>query len=222
VFKTRMGEGKRRHGTFMKKICAKPVRRRCRGFSLLELLIVVGIVLVMAALAVPTLMTQVYAIRIQYSARDVSSLLQRARMEAVRKNSFYSMQFVAGNPSEAQVLDKNSVVVTTIPPAVLGNSVVGYYGLGNGAPAQATLMTALNFTAAAAGVNTLPSFDARGLPCVATTGSQTCVQTLGQGFVFFLSGTSASSGAAGWSAVAVTPSGRCEIFNWDGTNWNQQ
>lgn len=206
----------------MRKSCPISHRRNRAGFSLLELIIVVGVIFIAAALAVPTLMTQVNAIRIQYSARDVSGLLQRARMEAVRKNSFYSLQFVAGTPTLVQILDKNSTVVTTIPPVVLGSSVAGSYGLGGGAPAQATLMGTLNFTAANAGVNTLPSFDARGLPCIATTGSPTCVQTLGQGFVFFLSGTSGSSGAVGWAAVAVTPSGRCEVFSWTGTNWSQQ
>lgn len=206
----------------MKNTCTIPIRRSHGGFSLLELMVVVAIVFIVAALAVPTLMTQVYAIRIQYSARDVSGVLQRARMEAVRKNSFYSLNYVAGTPNEVQVLDKNSVAVTSIPPAVLGNSVTGSFGLGGPAPAQSTLMGTLNFTAAAPGVNTLPSFNARGLPCIATTGATTCTQTLGQGFIFFLGGTSGSSGAAGWAAVAVTPSGRCEVFTWDGTNWNQQ
>ena len=206
----------------MTNTCAIPIRRRNGGFSLLEMMIAVSIIFILAALAVPTLMTQVYAVRIQYSARDLSGLLQRARMEAVRKNSFFSLQYVSGTPEEAQVLDKNSAVVTTIPPAVFGQGVTGSYGLGGGAPAQTTLMTALQFAAATPGVNTLPSFNARGLPCIATTGAATCVQTLGQGFIFFLSGTSGSSGSVGWAAVAVTPSGRCEVFSWDGGNWNQQ
>jgi prepilin-type N-terminal cleavage/methylation domain-containing protein len=206
----------------MENFCAIRLRRSNGGFSLLEMVIVVSIIFILAALAVPTLMTQVYATRIQYSARDLSGLLQRARMEAVRKNSFFSLQSVAGPPAGAQVLDKNSAVLTTIPPAVFGQGVTGSYGLGGGAPAQATLTTALNFAAAPLVVNTLPSFNARGLPCIATTGAATCVQTLGQGFIFFLSGTSASSGAVSWAAVAVTPSGRCEVFTWDGANWSQQ
>jgi prepilin-type N-terminal cleavage/methylation domain-containing protein len=206
----------------MEDTCTIPMRRGDRGFSLLEMMIVVGMILILAALTVPTLMTQVYAIRIQYSARDVSGLLQRARMEAVRKNSFYSLNYVAGNPNLVQVMDRNQAVVTLIPPVVLGKSVTSSYGLGGPAPAQGTLTGTLNFTAAAVGVNDLPSFNARGLPCVATTGVATCAQTLGQGFIFFLGGTSGSSGSAGWAAVAVTPSGRCEVFTWDGTNWNQQ
>jgi len=205
----------------MKDTCTIPIRRGDRGFSLLEMTVVAGMIFILAALTVPTLMTQVRAIRIQYSARDVSGLLQRIRMEAVRKNSFYSLNYVAGNPNLVQVMDKNQAVVTSIPPAVLGNSVTSSYGLGGPAPAQGTLMGTLNFTAAAVGVNDLPSFDARGLPCVATTGVATC-RSLGQGFVFFLAGTSGSSGSVGWAAVAVTPSGRCELFTWDGTNWNQQ
>jgi prepilin-type N-terminal cleavage/methylation domain-containing protein len=194
------------------------MRRSNGGFSLLEMMIVVAIIFILGALTVPTLMTQVYAIRIQYSARDVSGVLQRARMEAVRKNSFYSAQYVAGAPAEMQVLDKNSAVVTSIPPAVMGNSVNVSYGAGSGAPGESAFITSLNFATAAAG--TVPSFNARGLPCIPV--GATCTPIAGQGFVFFLSGTSGSSGAVGWAAVAVTPSGRCEVFTWDGTNWNQQ
>src|ERR1700722_7380017 len=120
---TPAGGGNRRDGTFMKDTCTIPIRRGDRGFSLLEMTVVAGMIFILAALTVPTLMTQVRAIRIQYSARDVSGLLQRIRMEAVRKNSFYSLNYVAGNPNLVQVMDKNQAVVTSIPPAVLGNSV---------------------------------------------------------------------------------------------------
>jgi len=193
-----------------------------RGFSLLEMMITVAIILIVAALTVPTIMTQVYSVRLKYSATDLSGLLQRARMEAVRKNTFYSVQTVAGNPVEEQVVDKTTTAVASIPPAVMAQSVNVTFGSGSGAPGEAGFITALNFSGgAASGLGGLPSFNARGLPCVAT-GGLTCVSTPGQGFVFFLSGTSGSSGSTGWAAVIVTASGRCQVWTYDGTNWNQQ
>jgi type II secretory pathway pseudopilin PulG len=191
-----------------------------RGFSLLEMAIVVCIIFIVVALAVPTLMTQVRAIRIQYSATDLSGLLQRARIEAVRKNSFYSIQNVAGAPAMEQVVDKNQAVVTTIPPAQMGQSVNVFFGTGSGAPNEAAFVTGLNYAVAAAAAG-LPSFNARGLPCI-NTGAATCTRVVGQGYVFFLSGTSAGSGNLGWGAVAVSPSGRVTVWSYTGTTWIQR
>jgi prepilin-type N-terminal cleavage/methylation domain-containing protein len=198
------------------------MRRSHGGFSLLEMTLVVAIILVLAAISVPKLVTVVDFIRVRYSATDVSGALQRARMEAVRKNTFYSLQYVAGPPAMEQVVDKNQLpAVPTIPPAVMGSSVGVFYGTGSGAPGEAAFVASLNFPVGVALAATgLPSFNARGLPCV-PVGVVSCTPVTGQGFVFFLSGA-APSGTLDWAAVAVTPSGRCEVFAYDGTNWNQQ
>jgi prepilin-type N-terminal cleavage/methylation domain-containing protein len=202
----------------MKDDCATTVRRSDRGFSLLEMIVVVAVILIMAGFTLPVLMTQVYANRSWYSATNLSGVLQRARMEAARKNTFYSVQQVAGNPVMEEVVDKNAAVVASIAPAVMGQGVTVSFGAGSGAPGESAFITNLNFTTAAP--STLPSFNARGLPC--TPAGVTCPVTPGQGFVFFLSGTSTSSGGVGWTAVAVTPSGRCEAWIYGGTNWVQQ
>jgi prepilin-type N-terminal cleavage/methylation domain-containing protein len=207
----------------MKDTCAVQTRGSKGGFSLLEMVVVIAIIFILAALSVPKLMTQVYSLRVRYSATNLSGTLQRARMEAVRKNAFYSVQYVAGSPAMEQVVDRNATAVGSIPPAVLGNSVGVVYGSGSGAPGEtAFIASALpSPLTAAASSSGLPSFNARGLPCVATS-TTVCTQTLGQGFVFFLSGMTASGGSVGWSAVTVTPSGRCEVWAYDGANWIQQ
>jgi prepilin-type N-terminal cleavage/methylation domain-containing protein len=199
----------------MSHICG--FRIRARGFSLLEMIVATSIILILVACAVPTLMTQVYAIRIRYSATDLSGLLQRARMEAVRRNTFYSLQPIAGTPMMEQVIDKNGVIVSSIQPAVMSTSVNVSFGEGSGAPSESTFVTSLNF--AVAGAGGLPSYNARGLPCIPT--GLTCTPTPGQGFVFFVSGTGSAAGQR-WAAVAVTPSGRTEVWTFDGTSWVQQ
>jgi type II secretory pathway pseudopilin PulG len=193
--------------------------KKASGFSLLEMAIAVTIIFILAALTVPTLMTQVNAIRIQYSATDLSGLLQRVRMEAVRKNTFYSVQQAGGNPVLEQVVDKTGAVVTSIPPAPMGNSVNVFYGTGSGAPGEAAFVTSLNFAASPATAG-LPSFSARGLPCV-PVGNTLCPMVPGTGFVFFVSGTSGSSGSQGWASVVVTPSGRVQVWSYSGTSWAQ-
>jgi prepilin-type N-terminal cleavage/methylation domain-containing protein len=112
----------------MRNSCAIPIRRSASGFSLLEMMIVLAIIVIVGGFAMPMLMTQVYLTRIRYSATGVSGLLQLARMEAVRKNSFYSLNYVAGTPAMVRVVDKSAAVVTTIPPVVLGQSVTSFFG----------------------------------------------------------------------------------------------
>jgi Tfp pilus assembly protein FimT len=193
--------------------------RKHGGFSLLEMMVAVAIIFVVVVLAVPTIVTEVNAIRIQYSATDLSGLLQRMRIESVRKNTFYSVQQAGGNPVLEQVVDKNAAVVTTIPPAPMGNSVNVFYGTGSGAPGEAGFVTGLNFTVSPASAG-LPSFNARGLPCV-PVGGVLCPMVPGTGFVFFLSGTNASSGSKGWASVVVNPSGRIQVWSYSGTSWYQ-
>lgn len=189
-----------------------------KGFSLLELLVAVTIIFILAALAVPSLMTQVYAIRIRYSATELSGLLQAARMESVRLNTYYSVQGNGGNPVVEQVVDKTGVVAKDVPQAMMASSVAVFFGPGSGAPGEGAFVGGLNF-AVANGAAGLPSFNARGLPCVPV--GVTCPVTAGQGFVFFLSRTSSTGGSSGWTAVVVTPSGRCQVWAYDGANWLQ-
>jgi prepilin-type N-terminal cleavage/methylation domain-containing protein len=190
---------------------------RTRGFSLLEMMIAVTIIFILVAVTVPTLMTQVYSVRIRYSAIDLSGLLQGARMEAVRKNTFYSVQGVAGSPMLEQVVDKNGVRVSSLQRATMGSSVNVTVGAGSGAPNESAFIAGLNY--AVAGGATLPSYNARGLPCVPT--GLSCSANAGQGFVFFVSGTGSAAGAR-WAAVAVTPSGRTDVWTYDGSGWVRQ
>lgn len=189
------------------------------GFSFLELITAVAVIFILAALAVPSILNHVYAIRIRYSAVELSGLLQSARMESVRKNSFYSLQQASANPFVAQVIDSNGVVINNIPKAVMAANVNVFFGPGSGAPSEAALVATLNF-APAPNTATNPSFNSRGLPCIPA--GVTCPLVVGQGFVFFLSrADSTGNDSTTWTAVAVTPSGRCQVWMWDGATWTQ-
>src|SRR5262249_55979206 len=147
----------------MKNAWKIPVRNGVQGFSLLEMTFAVAILFTLLALVTPTLMTQVYNIRIRYSATNLSGILQRARMEAVRKNAFYSVQqtTLADNSTDVFVdIPKTGVVATSDPQVVLGNQVRVNFGAGSGAPGETAFIAGLNFTVAAAGA--APSFNARG------------------------------------------------------------
>src|SRR5437660_8934010 len=66
--------------------------RKYRGFSLLEMVVSVAILMILMAISAPYLMNAVYAMRLRYTAVDLSGLMQKARIDAVRKNTFYSIQ----------------------------------------------------------------------------------------------------------------------------------
>jgi prepilin-type N-terminal cleavage/methylation domain-containing protein len=58
-----------------------------RGFSLIELLVVSAIILVVAAVATPTIMRSLGTYRLGGSASDVATIVQRTRYEAVKRNT---------------------------------------------------------------------------------------------------------------------------------------
>src|SRR5260370_25719714 len=69
--------------------------RRERGFSLLELVVVVSIVLVLAAIAVPNLMDVIANARLRAAATSLSGMIQSSRMIAVKTNTTTIVRFAS-------------------------------------------------------------------------------------------------------------------------------
>src|SRR5205823_2804861 len=64
-----------------------------RGFSIMELLIVVAIILIIAAVAIPNFQSVMAQIRLRSSASAVAGVIQQARIRSVRDNRIYSIAF---------------------------------------------------------------------------------------------------------------------------------
>ena len=67
---------------------------RKSGFTVLELIVAVGIAMVVMGIAVPSFMTWLPALRLSSGARQVATDLQVARMKAISQNAKYRMNFV--------------------------------------------------------------------------------------------------------------------------------
>jgi len=83
------------------------------GFSLLEMLVVIAIMLTVMAIAAPSLLRAIASYRLESNARGVSSLIQRTRFEAMRRNRTTCTGFVAVGSEGRYVMNTDC----TVPPA---------------------------------------------------------------------------------------------------------
>jgi len=105
------------------------LRSRSAGFNVVELMIVVFIVAVLAAVAGPDMARMVRTQRIKTSAFDVMASLTLARSEAIKRNLLVTITPTGGNWANGwQITDSNNNVVkdqgelssvTVVGPAAL-------------------------------------------------------------------------------------------------------
>ena len=201
--------------------------KRGRGFSLIELIIVVAMIMILAAISVPRLLNTVSDINLRYAATNISGLLQAARMQGVRKNTFYTVQpttlSTGGTGYYAHVQGGSYAVGDPLLP--LGSQITAYMGLGSGAPNESTFASGTSSSGLSFAPNAgpdAPSFNARGLPCIGVPATGACPLVPGQGFIMFLSKSSAV-GNVSWASIAITPSGHIQIWTSDSAgNWVQR
>jgi prepilin-type N-terminal cleavage/methylation domain-containing protein len=63
-----------------------------QGFSLIEMVIAMAMILVLGAIFTPSVSNAISMIKLRSSANGLSGLIQKARIEAARKNTFYSIE----------------------------------------------------------------------------------------------------------------------------------
>src|SRR5215469_17061647 len=78
-----------------------------RGFSIIELVVVVVIMLIIAAFAIPAFLNMVPTTRQRGSASDFSGLTNAARINAVQDSRFYSVYFL-GNQGFVDIYPKSN------------------------------------------------------------------------------------------------------------------
>jgi type IV fimbrial biogenesis protein FimT len=73
-----------------------PARRRCSGLTLIELMVVLGIIAVLAALSLPSFGAQISRQRLKAAAETLAGDLAEARFEAARRGSALHLHYAPG------------------------------------------------------------------------------------------------------------------------------
>jgi type II secretory pathway pseudopilin PulG len=196
-------------------------RRNAAGFSMAELVVSICVMLVLTALAVPSLLTSLRAYQLNQTAAGVSDMLKFTRFEAVRRNKQISLQvsqsgtgwivwtdsFAVGNGGPIDPRDKQQLVAgfATLLPA------------GAPVPPPNAITTALGVGAltALSGANNSVTFDARGAIRLGIGGPVS-----NSVYVFYLG----SNGGPdyGYRAVVLLPTGSTQTWTASsGGPWRQ-
>ena len=196
------------------------------GFSLTELLVVMAILLVIAAMAVPNVITAIADIRLRSSAQAVAGLLQQVRLKAVSDNRYYTARAGGSGTNRYGYLDSTGTGAAdgsgngsydSREYLVQLSGTVNFAQSGN--PSFDTTKY-LGFTPITGDSPLRVSFNSRGLTCKAS--GTTCSTLNGGapvGYLYFLTDIRATGGS-GWQAVSVSPAGRIKVWVWaGGSSW---
>jgi prepilin-type N-terminal cleavage/methylation domain-containing protein len=191
--------------------------RRCgvnaRGVSMLELAVVLAIVLILAAFALPQLMRTISMSRVRGAAIDVSGLVQQARIMAEKQNTTLGVYtgtvmgkdpgaFINCSPTSCAAGGNGSSWQAGDPTVAFTNTVT------NAAPASAPSAVSPGHGFITEPAGTILFFNARGLP-VLNTGAP-CT-----GIVFYF-----TDSYNNWAALSVSESGRSKVWVWSANSWN--
>ena len=188
-----------------------------RGFSLLELIIVMAISISIVAFAAPTFLRAFYSIRLKSAASNLSGLMQQARIQAARRNAIITVKYrVNGNVQQAYIDFNNSNQWDPAEPIISFNgSILMAAGPPGGAGAP-PLYVLVGDTAGVTFDNTSTlGYSQRGLPCAYAGGL--CATPAPGYFVYYIQDQ--RPGSIGWGGVVVTRSGRTKPIIWNGASW---
>jgi prepilin-type N-terminal cleavage/methylation domain-containing protein len=194
-------------------------RRKQSGFSLIELVVVILIILIVAGIVIPSLMQTWYDLELRAAGSSVSDLMQQDRILSAKNNQTYPMRYrVYQGVTEAFIdLNADGVWQTGEPIVELPRRIAAASGApsgGSGVPTAYVLPGDTTTGTPFDNSNTM-AFSPRGLPCNYVSAA-TCSTPAPTYFVYYFQDNRPN----GWCAVVVTKAGRSKALVWNGTSWH--
>jgi prepilin-type N-terminal cleavage/methylation domain-containing protein len=193
--------------------------RRERGFSLLEMVIVVGLLLIATTIALMMAQNVIRSVHLHGIATNYANLMQQARVRAVQDDKYYSVVITAPTTTSAATafVDLNGTgTYAAGDPLLEFNSDVKPMA-SSSAPGKSNLEGLFLPAGTTTTINTTapgPTFGPRGIPCSPTTvsGYTTCPSTTPTSYMTFMKNTRSQN----WEAITVTPAGRIRLWSYGG------
>jgi type IV fimbrial biogenesis protein FimT len=188
----------------------------CRGFSIVELVVSLSVMLILTAIAIPSLMRSLRAYQLNDAATRLSAMLKFARFEAVRRNT--QANFLMQSSGTGYLVGTDSNGNNTLDPTEKQELIAGFATLlpSGVAPTPTAITTALGGAAlntVYGGSTATVTFDARGAIRVGGTVSSSI-------FVFYIG--NASDPDSGYRAVILLPGGTTQVWSApSGGPWQQ-
>jgi prepilin-type N-terminal cleavage/methylation domain-containing protein len=214
---------------FASDATVEPNSKRESGFSMIELVIVVTVILIITSFAAPRVITMIHASRLRGSAADLESIIQTDRLRAVQDDKFYSLYVSSGSVGSTVFVDLNgsgTYSAAAGDPLIAFSSEVKAIAKGS-APNTADLygkflppgatVTALD---GGPGSSDPPvTFSSRGLPCKkqTATGGSVCDSAGGAiPYWIFLQDSVTND----YMAITISPAGRIRKWFYSKTVWS--
>lgn len=138
------------------------LHRNNRGFTIIELIVVIAIMGVLMAIAIPNFSQWTANYRLKAAAREIYSNFQKARLEAIKTNSNVVVSFNLGADTYQVFVDNGGTTGTASDDTQNGDERI----LDTVSMPAGVVMESVSFSG-----TTIPGFTARGLPLSSRIGN---------------------------------------------------
>lgn len=143
------------------------MRRMSRGFTLIELMVVITIAGVMLGIGVPSFKNFIAGQRVKTAAGDFSTAAIYARSEAIKRNAEVGLVAAAGGWKDGWSVKAGAVTLSqqaAFPALTMTSAVAEVVYLGSGRLKEQVLASSLQVAADGASSARCVSFELSGLP----------------------------------------------------------
>ena len=189
------------------------------GFSLIELSLVVAIIALVAAIAVPNISAVLENIRLRGGAQQLAQFYQETRMKAVQDDAYYEdLLYPDGTGAFVDVNGNGTAgsLVLELPAGMALNNNNVPAGLNQNTLGFPPVLTETSTMFDQDGVSRPGlAWSSRGFPCQRNSATSICAA--GTGWLQYLQHSQGSR--TSYAAVSVSPSGRVRVWTYRGDVW---